>query len=50
MGFLRRVGIDSYMLLLLVMVAAGLLLPARGVAADLLRDVTFWAVALLFFL
>ena len=50
MGFLRRIGIDSYMLLLLVMVAAGLLLPARGVAADLLRDVTFWAVALLFFL
>lgn len=50
MQFLRRIGIDTYMLLLVVMVAAGAILPARGEAAFLLGQVTFWAVALLFFL
>ncbi len=50
MKALRRIGIDNYMLLLIGTVLAGLILPARGVAAELLRGVTFWAVALLFFL
>lgn len=50
MNALKRIGIDAYMLLLLGMVALGLLLPARGAAADLLRAMTFWAVTLLFFL
>lgn len=50
MGFLRRIGIDTYMLLLLGTVLLGLWLPARGVAADGLGLVTYGAVALLFFL
>lgn len=50
MQLLRRIGVDTYMLLLIAMVLAGALLPARGVAADVLRQVSFWAVALLFFL
>ena len=50
MLFLKRIGIDTYMLLLLGTVLAGILLPAQGAAADGLRHVTFWAVALLFFL
>ncbi|WP_134680355.1 bile acid:sodium symporter family protein [Paracoccus ravus] len=50
MHFLKRIGIDSYMIMLLVTVLLGLLLPAQGVAADILRGVTYWAVALLFFL
>ncbi|UXU76489.1 MULTISPECIES: bile acid:sodium symporter family protein [unclassified Paracoccus (in: a-proteobacteria)] len=50
MNALKRIGIDTYMLLLLGMVALGLLLPARGDAAVVLRDVTWWAVVLLFFL
>ncbi len=50
MGFLKRIGIDSYMLMLLGTVMVGLVLPARGVAADALGQVTYWAVALLFFL
>ncbi|PZQ45980.1 MAG: hypothetical protein DI556_21470 [Rhodovulum sulfidophilum] len=47
---LKRLGIDNYMLLLCAMVIAGALAPARGVAAEILGQVTFWAVALLFFL
>ncbi|AZY94441.1 MULTISPECIES: bile acid:sodium symporter family protein [Paracoccus] len=50
MGFLKRIGIDSYMLMLLGTVMVGLVLPARGVAADALGQVTYWAVALLFVL
>jgi len=50
MTFLKRLGIDTYMLLLLGTVALGLVLPARGAAAEILGYVTFWAVALLFFL
>ena len=45
MGFLKRIGIDSYMLMLLGTVMVGLVLPARGVAADGLGQVTYWAVA-----
>lgn len=50
MRYLKRIGIDGYMLLLVAMVAAGVLLPASGQAAIWLRGVTFWAVALLFFI
>ncbi|SOH93770.1 solute carrier family 10 (sodium/bile acid cotransporter), member 7 [Monaibacterium marinum] len=50
MNFIKRIGIDAYMLLLLATVLAGVVLPAQGVAADGLRHVTFWAVSLLFFL
>ncbi|OCX61287.1 hypothetical protein BFP70_01535 [Thioclava sp. SK-1] len=50
MHCLKRIGIDTYMLLLLATVAAGIALPAQGVAAEGLRYVTFWAVSLLFFL
>ena len=50
MRLLSRLGVDFYMLLLLATVALGLLLPARGIAAEALGHVTFWAVALLFFL
>lgn len=50
MGFLRRVGIDTYMLLLLGTVLLGLMLPVRGIAANGLGQVTYAAVALLFFL
>lgn len=50
MQALKRIGIDTYMLLLIGMVLLGLLLPARGMAAEILRGATFWAVTLLFFL
>lgn len=50
MHALRRIGIDGYMILLVTMVVAGAVLPAQGLAATVLRQVTFWAVALLFFL
>jgi len=50
MNFLRRLGFDTYMFLLLGTVGLGLLLPAQGLAADILGHVTYWAVALLFFL
>lgn len=47
---LKRLGVDTYMLMLIATVALGLLLPVEGIAAALLGQVTFWAVALLFFL
>ncbi|MEX3317017.1 bile acid:sodium symporter family protein [Sulfitobacter sp. PS-8MA] len=50
MRFLSKIGIDLYMLVLLGTVGLGVVLPAEGLAAALLKDVTFWAVALLFFL
>lgn len=50
MGFLRRIGIDGYMTLLIAVVAAGAIVPASGAVAAALGQVTFWAVALLFFL
>lgn len=50
MTYLRRLGIDIYMLMLIATVVVGLVLPVRGVAADVLKQITFWAVALLFFL
>ena len=50
MNRLKRFGLDSYMLLLLLMVLAGAFLPARGDFAIVLSHVTYWAVAFLFFL
>lgn len=50
MAYLKRLGIDTYMLLLIGTVVLGLLLPVQGFAATLLKQITFWAVALLFFL
>lgn len=50
MKALRRIGIDTYMLLLLAMVGLGLVLPMRGAAAAVLSGLTFWGVTLLFFL
>lgn len=50
MKALKRIGIDTYMLLLLGTVALGLLLPLSGVAAKALQLATWWAVVLLFFL
>lgn len=47
---LRRVGLDRYMLLLILTVVLATVLPARGQVAALLSQVTYWAVALLFFL
>lgn len=50
MTLLKRVGIDTYMVLLLATVCLGVVLPVAGAAAAGLKYVTFWAVALLFFL
>ncbi|WP_338402009.1 bile acid:sodium symporter family protein [Paragemmobacter straminiformis] len=47
---LRRVGIDRYMMLLFLTVLAASLAPARGEVAAGLKQVTFWAVSLLFFI
>ena len=46
MNALKRIGIDTYMLLLLGTVALGLLLPLSGVAAKALQLATWWAVVL----
>ncbi|MDF3607465.1 bile acid:sodium symporter [Paracoccus sp. DMF-8] len=47
---LRRVGLDRYMMLLVGTVLLASLCPARGEFARILGHVTYWAVALLFFL
>ena len=47
---LRRIGIDRYMLCLFGTVLLAALLPAQGMVAQGLSQVTFWVVALLFFL
>lgn len=47
---LKRIGVDAYILMLLGTVGFATLLPARGVAAEWLSSVTYFAVALLFFL
>lgn len=38
------------MILLMVLAGLGVVLPARGIAADLLGHLTYWAVTLLFFM
>ncbi|MCW1920311.1 bile acid:sodium symporter [Rhodobacter sp. KR11] len=47
---LRRIGVDRYMMLLILTVTAGLVLPVSGDAALGLKRVIFWAIVLLFFL
>lgn len=47
---LKRVGLDRYLIILILTVALAALLPAKGGFAAVLSNVTFWAVALLFFL
>ncbi len=47
---LKRIGIDRYMMLLALTVVLATTLPAQGDFAAILRHVTYWAVALLFFL
>lgn len=47
---LKRIGIDRYMILLAATVLLATVAPAQGEIAALLREVTFWAIALLFFL
>ncbi|MGV8950889.1 MAG: bile acid:sodium symporter family protein [Cypionkella sp.] len=46
---LKKIGIESYLLLLLAVVGISLLLPARGPFAELVKQVAYYAVALLFF-
>nr|WP_281719797.1 bile acid:sodium symporter family protein [Nitrosomonas nitrosa] len=50
MNYLKRLGFDTYMLLLVATATGAYFLPAYGVAADVLGYITYWAVALLFFL
>lgn len=47
---LRRVGLDRYMMLLVATVLLATFAPARGEFAAALKPVTYWVVALLFFL
>jgi sodium/bile acid cotransporter 7 len=47
---LKRVGLDRYLIILILTVVLAALLPAQGGFATALSKVTFWAVALLFFL
>lgn len=47
---LRRIGIDRYLIFLFLTLAVASVLPVRGEAAKVVSSVTFWAVAVLFFL
>jgi sodium/bile acid cotransporter 7 len=47
---LKRIGLDRYLIVLILTVVLAALLPAQGGFATVLSKVTFWAVALLFFL
>ncbi|GGF77996.1 bile acid:sodium symporter [Paracoccus acridae] len=47
---LARFGFDRYMLMLVLTVVLATVLPARGVGATILSHVTYWVIALLFFL
>ncbi|WP_374299151.1 bile acid:sodium symporter family protein [Paracoccus sp. (in: a-proteobacteria)] len=47
---LARFGFDRYMLLLVLTVVLASVLPARGAVAAGLSHVTYWVIALLFFL
>lgn len=49
-AMLRRVGVDRYMMLLISTVLLASFAPAQGVFAEVLKQVTFWAVSLLFFI
>jgi len=48
-GRLKRIGIDTYMLLLIATVVLAAVLPASGRGADIVSEVAYFAVALLFF-
>lgn len=47
---LARFGFDRYMLMLVLTVVLATVLPAHGVGATILSHVTYWVIALLFFL
>lgn len=47
---LARLGFDRYMMLLILTVVLATILPARGGAATGLSHLTYWVIALLFFL
>jgi len=47
---LKSLGFDTYMLLLIGTVVLATILPARGIAADVVSHATTYAVALLFFI
>lgn len=47
---LARFGVDRYMMLLVLTVVLATVLPARGEGARLLSHLTYWVIALLFFL
>lgn len=47
---LKRIGLDRYMLLLILTVLLASFAPARGAFVGMLSHVTYWAVALLFFI
>ncbi|RRH71501.1 bile acid:sodium symporter family protein [Falsigemmobacter faecalis] len=49
-GALRRFGLDRYMMLLVLTVLLATFAPARGEFAGILRQITWWAVSLLFFI
>ncbi len=49
-ALLRRIGVDRYMMLLIGTVLLASVAPARGEVAAGLKQVTFWAVSLLFFI
>lgn len=50
MNLFKRIGIDAYMILLMLTAVLGVVLPARGIGAEILGYLTYWAVAVLFFL
>lgn len=50
MSRLKRFGIDPYLMLLFATVLGAALLPAHDRVAEVLDGVSYWAVALLFFL
>lgn len=49
-ALLARFGLDRYMLMLVGTVVLATVLPARGTVAAVLSHLTYWVIALLFFL
>ncbi|WP_349017743.1 bile acid:sodium symporter [Rhizobium sp. 32-5/1] len=47
---LKRLGLDRYLMILFLTVMLAAFVPASGQFATILSGVTFWAIALLFFL
>jgi len=48
--FLKRLKVDPYILAIVLMVVLASVIPCRGLAAVVMNDVTYAAIALLFFL